>query len=481
MAKLGYFRLEHSSVNRAKSKTYPDRAYGDGYLSNKANYAANSNKCVWIHSVNMGVDRHEIRATIKANEASLSRKNAMLGDALIVSLPVEMSEEHRKQATEQFLWVITGEGRAKASAFYHNDHAHNPHIHAILIDRDDDGKPVLHLHSSRSVRASLGVERNSTTWLRQAWETECNAVLEEHGYEFRIDHRSNEELGLEAAGEHRGYTNDNQEALETPSVEASDVVDLKDIEAEDAHEGDEDMAVIQQERTADVNFAAHEIRRLHYTVTELNRLNDVKQRLQEANDRHKRAVELEERAKNAAAAHLSEKVMPAQQEAFQSAIALRSLSSANGHLKGFGISAFGFELKTKTRREAEQAQSRHAEAQHYVDYQERAQAEYSYASQLAHTTVLEAVLETATRQAQLRQMYGTDEEISQAEKMFDDTIISVIQDVPLEAALEAFERMELTEEEYITFLEQYGDDDALAEFMENRDKYVIKEVDDYEV
>ena len=33
MAKLGYFRLEHSSVNRARSKAFPNRAYGDGYAS----------------------------------------------------------------------------------------------------------------------------------------------------------------------------------------------------------------------------------------------------------------------------------------------------------------------------------------------------------------------------------------------------------------------------------------------------------------
>jgi len=429
----------------------------------------------------MGDDRHEIRATIKANEASLSRKNAMLGDALIVSLPVEMSEEHRQQATERFLWVVTGEGRAKASAFYHNDHPHNPHFHAILIDRDDDGKPVLHLHSSRSVRASLGVERNSTTWLRQAWETECNAVLEEHGYGFRIDHRSNEELGLEAAGEHRGYTNDNeQEAIETPSVEASDVSDLSDIEAEDAQQGDEDMALMQ-DRVPDVNFAAHKIRFLHSTVYEKNRLNDSRTRLHEAQERYDRALAAKERADLAASSHLHEKVLPAEQEAHQAERAYSSLTNAKGRLKGFGFAAFGFEWKTGTRKAAEHAQDRHAEAQHYVDYRKREQGEYNYAAQLAHTTMLEAVVEAATRQAELRHTYGTDAEIETAEKMFDDAIIGAIQDVPLEHALEAFERMEITEDEYINYLEQSGQDEALAQFMENRDKYVIVEVDDYEV
>jgi hypothetical protein len=56
----------------------------------------------------------------------------------------------------------------------------------------------------------------------------------------------------------------------------------------------------------------------------------------------------------------------------------------------------------------------------------------------------------------------------------------VVQSVSPEEALEAFETLELTEDEYEAYLEQSGNAEALEAFRENRDLYVVEDVQDYD-
>lgn len=497
MATQGYFRLEHSSVNRSRSKAFPNRAYGDGYLANKANYAANTNKCAWIRTINMGVTRDEVGNTIRQNEKELTRKNAVLGDALIVSLPVELSETHREEAALRYLWAITGEGRGKASAFYHTDHEHNPHLHIILIDRDvDTGKPVLKLHSNRTIRAKLGVTSNSTEWLRETWERECNSVLEEYGYDIRIDRRSNLERGLEAPGQHRGYDNDNHVRGVTKMIS-----EHSPEETEEAREGDTDMVgTIEREPDERVSLAANDIRLITVTRREQEYLKQARSRIEQAKAHYLSLVQKRDQAsfERDIYATSSAKLLDKAQETEHT---LQQYTRADGTLKGHGFKIGGFKLlgitipeqrfATQTRIEAEAAQAEYERinpAAEVVRDKLRAKEE-AISSLDAQATVAER--EAYMRHKELERIYCcthneavTEEEVQRildrADRTFQGTISKAARNVPLEAAREAFLSVETTEDEYEAYLIEAGHQDELRHFYENRAEYQIVEVPDEE-
>lgn len=206
-----YFRLEHSVANKSN--------YDSSYMAAHANYCANQNKCSRVIGINMPVNRYQIQGTLNHYAKSLTRKNANLFHKVLLSHPHQLSEAHRYQATRRFLMRVT-EGRSRAVAFFHDQESHNPHAHIMLLDTDvDTGRSVAQLSSNWARRRKAGLEPNPTEWLRKVWEEECSAVMEEHEYGLYLDRRSNLERGLEPAGEHRGYDNDNYEEAEPEITE----------------------------------------------------------------------------------------------------------------------------------------------------------------------------------------------------------------------------------------------------------------------
>lgn len=456
MAKTYTAFIKHTHIGKSsQAEPYTARAHSR-YIQRRSE--------THVVRVHLMPDSYKARQRWWYDHENGLRKNGRVVDKLTFSIPHEISQAHAEKILFGF-GLRLGQERCPFEFTLQGFESRNHHSHFMFVDRDyETGKRVFGT-----------TERNSSHQIKLEWEHYANSQFEELGYDVRV--KVHEGYELEA-------TNDNQEAFETPSVEASDVDNLPDIETspEDALTGDEDMAVIEMERTEHTSLVAHNIRFLHATVHEVNRLNDCKLRLEEAQERYERAVALKERADLAASSHLSKTLLPAQQKAYQAEAALSQLTTAKGKLKGFGISAFGFELKTHTRREAEAAQERSALAHQEAEYHGQVQSDYSHASDIANIAMLEAIVEAEARRASLRHLYGSDQEIAQAQKTFDATIIRLTEGLEPRHALEAFENMEITEEEYITYLKQTGNEKALAEFMENRDQYVVVEVNDgYEV
>lgn len=392
------------------------------------------------------------------------RKNGRVVDKLTFSIPHEISQAHAEKILFGF-GLRLGQERCPFEFTLQGFESRNHHSHFMFVDRDyETGKRVFGT-----------TERNSSHQIKLEWEYYANSQFEELGYDVRVKVHDGYELDA---------TNDNQEALETSSVAASDVDDLSDIETspEDTLTGDEGMAIIELEREENVSLVAHDIRLLRMTYLELNRLRDAKQRLHDAQERYTRAEALRVRAEQAASQHYADKLSPAEQKAFHARFLASQMTNERGKLKGFGVSLLGFQWKTQTRRIAEEAQHHHAQTEREVEHLKADQRDYNYAADTAHLAMIEAVQEQFHRHNALRALYGTDQEITEAENSFDRTIRKVISEVPPDYALEAFESMEITEDEYIEYLRQSGNEKALAEFMENRDKYVVMEVDDdYEV
>ncbi|TPL98335.1 MobA/MobL family protein [Mesorhizobium sp. B2-3-10] len=479
MAKQGYFRLEHSSVNRAEQ--------GGGYLAASANYAANDNKCGKIIHINMAADRYAIRDYIERHEEALARKNARLGDKILLSLPAEMSEEHREEAAERFLWAITGEGRSRAAAFYHTDKPHNPHYHVILLDRDiETGESVALMGASRTKRMKAGLEANATQWLRKVWEKECNDVLAEHGYDIRIDRRTNLERGLEPAGEHRGFDNDNELEPQQPEEELEAEPDVDTLPGEDEEPSEEEMAqaaLIDDGDEAEYTGTPHgyRVRKIFEVTTNLNYLRDSRTRLKEAEEKLERATKAREDAHLEASVHLVQ-TENAKQNAFQAEHDLKDHQTSRGRLKGFGVNILGFELKTQGRKEAEAASSRVERAKLAATILQRDQVAYEHTAAVAEAAEQAAEREAHLRRNELLDLFGNEQDMDRAEETFQNSIkrqlhklneLNLGQGVTAEEMVEALMSDEITFDEFRAYLVASGQEQMLAAYdlsVEQRSK-----------
>lgn len=412
-----------------------------------------------VYSERMPKQWHAVQRFLEDHENGL-RKNGRVLDKFIISIPHDISEVHASETLRRFGNRL-GMGRAPFLFSLQGFDTRNHHAHFIFIDRDPEtGKRVYGT-----------TERNSTHGIKLEWQHVANEAFEELGYDVRV--KVHEGYDLEAE-------NDNQaEADETPSVEASDVDDLSDIETspEDAQEGEKNMEVIEIERDEDVSLAGNDIRLLHCTVTELSRLRDARARLEEAQDRYSSLVQQRNDASLKASVYEAQ-TAPVLQAAHAAEERLIQHQKSNGKLKGFGVRLFGYDIKTRSRQAAEFAQAEHDRRQAAAKHVESTKKEYQYYVDHLSTEASEAERAAFMRRNELRATYGTDAEIEKAEQTFDATILKVIQSVPREEALEAFERLELTEEEYITYLEHSGNTEALEAFLGHRHQYVVMDVDD---
>ncbi|WP_020184561.1 MobA/MobL family protein [Methylopila sp. 73B] len=193
MPEKGYYWLDLSNINR--------RDHSPGTINAHAKYCARQSACDLIISVNLPQNRHALQRALRDYERHItatSRKDARLAYKVMVALPVQAPREAQVEATRRFIWSLSMQGRGRVAAFFHDLETANPHAHILFIDRDKDtGKSVAMLSAKAKERAAKGLEPNSTEWLRQLWELECNGVLAEQGLEVRIDRRSNLEQGLE--------------------------------------------------------------------------------------------------------------------------------------------------------------------------------------------------------------------------------------------------------------------------------------------
>lgn len=461
MAKSAYFRLEHSAVNRAR--------HGSGYLAAHANYAANTNKCAKVIHINGAEDRSNIRKLIYQHEASLTRKNARVADKILISLPVELTEEHRHEAVRRFLRSITFDGKTRAFAFYHNDHPHNPHAHIIFLDRDlSTGQPVAMMGANRQNRTKAGHEPNATEWLRKTWETDCNAVFSEFGYDLFIDRRRNLERGMEEPGKHRGWDaeNDNTQpiAQAEPPVAEQDVEpepepDNLPPEPEDACEGEPDMDYIAVGDVAPEDLSPAE------RIKVAREANYEARAIREAIERKEMAVRRYEAAKlvaqRAVEAFSSEGIRTmAAEQAYQNALnSYNATHQPNGKAKGFKLSLFGRTVwQTETSKAAEQAERRLFNAEYNYSFAKKDLEQADNYSKTEASRAQALFDEAQAYVARLEQTYGTDEEAQQAVAAYENTVKAHLKDMTAEEIMVMVDEGEITTAEAVEVLQIMGRD-----------------------
>ncbi len=444
MGHFGYFRLEHSSFNKDD--------WGYGRVAEAAHYGANQNKRGHVATVGIPLygTSHETRQAFLEVERLNARKNARLGDSLIVSFPKEVSEPHRLLMMERFLSKVTFEGRTYAQAWEHTDKPDNPHFHVVLIDRDRiTGKAVGKFGHSRSYRKKEGLEPNVTEWMRIQWEDTGNEIFGEHGYDLTFDRRSNFERGLEPAGEHRGYQNDNH------IVEADQMVsEPLPVETEDALEGEDQVTEIASGLIG--VDPVQSVKLLHTQVGRLEYLHRSQEKIKDAQERYEWLVA--ERLKvTAEAGNFELERLDIEQEEYRSIERLAEYQKPDGKLKGIAIGAFGFTLfRSKTRQQAETLQVKAHSAK--LDANAARYKRNAYESQIGQLSeqATQEERKAYTYRAELENLYGNDAEVAAAEAAITTGIKDTVVTVTLGEAVTAYGEGLITEDEYRTFLTEGG-------------------------
>ncbi|MCL1914351.1 MAG: MobA/MobL family protein, partial [Eubacteriaceae bacterium] len=127
------------------------------------------------------------RALWNAAEKAERARNARVGVALVIALPVEMGKGEWVRLVELHCKVYTSMGRC-ADIAIHDDGRGNPHAHVLLTSRSVEGG----LLAGPKPR-DWGDNSELVAW-RQAWERDCNAILDGRAH---VDHRSLKAQGLD--------------------------------------------------------------------------------------------------------------------------------------------------------------------------------------------------------------------------------------------------------------------------------------------
>ncbi|WP_322884190.1 MobA/MobL family protein [Sinorhizobium medicae] len=472
MVQFGYFRLEHSSFNRDE--------WGYGRVANAAHYGANQNKRGHVATVGIPLygTSHETRQAVLELEKLNTRKNARLGDTLIICFPKEVSESHRLLMMERFLSKVTFEGRTYAIAWEHTDKPDNPHFHVVLMDRDRiTGKSVGKFGHSRSYRKQHGLEPNVTDWMRMQWEDTGNELFKELGYELAFDRRSNLERGLDAPGEHRGHENDNtpdlkaepaveelEDLAERAALEALEALD-DDSATEEPHDGDEAMGKVTSDLVGVT--PAETIKFLHTQRAELAYIHQAKKSIQEARDRYDWLVSEREKI-SAEAGDYNQASLPTLISAHVAQERLSEHQTDTGELKGRSFGLFGLTVfRTAARKQAEVAQREARAAQLEANRVEHTRRSYEHKIGQISAQATKAEREAHSHCAVLDRLYGNDQMVKESEEQIGLGISEAVVMVTLEQAVMAYGEGEITEDEYRTFLIE-GGYEAELEFLEQQ-------------
>lgn len=179
--------------------------------ADQVRHAESTNMPAWVHA---GHER-EYWAAADANE----RANGVLYRSLEFALPVELDVEQQRELARGFIASIAmnEEGTLPCTWAIHSGHDTNPHVHAVVSERVNDGiarSPDLWFRRAKkdapekggALKADIGSRRRE--WLeatRALWTEHANQALAQAGKAERIDHRSYAELGSEKVpGVHLG-------------------------------------------------------------------------------------------------------------------------------------------------------------------------------------------------------------------------------------------------------------------------------------
>ncbi len=160
--------LKHSKLNRKTAP--PEHAW------NHASYITRWPECDYVMGINFSSQRSEFVRQAMKQAQGVTRKNGVLCEKIMVTLPRCLSRKERLKTVNRYIWALSGQGRGRVAACFHKGNSDtNPHVHIYWYDKDQNGKSVWGASN-----------KNSTIKLRQLWETTCNEMLQEFGHKQRI-------------------------------------------------------------------------------------------------------------------------------------------------------------------------------------------------------------------------------------------------------------------------------------------------------
>lgn len=213
-----------------------------------------------------------------AVEANETRKDAQLMREFVLALPVELTKEQNIDLVRDFVSRELSAHGIVADWAYH-DMEDNPHVHLMtslrpLTEEGFGAKrvPVLGedvevLRGSdgkiRYEQFTGGLERLRE--MRAAWAEIQNHHLAKHGHDVRVDHRSFEELGIDAVpSKHRGVAAENMDAR----GEVSELAEKAKLAARENYlrYAEDPSLILQKITTQKAVFTRHDIaREIHRT------------------------------------------------------------------------------------------------------------------------------------------------------------------------------------------------------------------------
>ncbi len=213
-----------------------------------------------------------------AVEANEGRKDAQLMREIVLALPVDLTTEQNIELVRDFVSRELSAHGIVADWAYH-DMADNPHVHLMtslrpLTDEGfgakrvpvlgDDGK-VLRGSDGKIRYEQFSGSQERLREMRAAWAETQNHHLAKHGHDIRVDHRSFEELGIDAVpSKHRGPASDNMDAR----GEVSELAEKAKLAARENYlrYADDPALILNKITTQKAVFTRHDIaREIHRT------------------------------------------------------------------------------------------------------------------------------------------------------------------------------------------------------------------------
>lgn len=145
------------------------------------------------HAPNWSQDRGKLW---NGAEAAEKRKNSVVAREVLVSLPHELSETQRKEATMTFAHDLSDRyGVAVDVAIHRPDRQgdqRNHHAHLMMTTRRLTANGFSEKTRELDDRKSGEIDK-----IRESWESHCNLALEKAGKDMRVDRRSLEARGIQ--------------------------------------------------------------------------------------------------------------------------------------------------------------------------------------------------------------------------------------------------------------------------------------------
>lgn len=453
--------IKHSFIGKSKqSQPYTAAAH--------VRYISRLSATNYRYAERMPVQWHAAQRFLNEREDSI-RKNGRVIDKLVISIPREMTMDQAVDAIRNFGFQLS-DGRAPFYFTIQDWDSHNPHCHFILVDADiETGKRVFKT-----------TDKDSSERIKELWEGVCNRELKALGIDASISFSEAAEKKAQRL-EEETYANDN-EAKSPPEIpdvesdsqagadmppdaplsafeeEAEELIHAEEeTYAEDALEGDEDMAEqpTVAQRVARVQSIRIEKERLAQLQTQRE---DYWRQFQDARVGAERASLL------VADAIVAKQFTNA--NVYQAELTLKQYQRENGKLRGWRIPIINWKSRTRVEAEQAEAQLRHAQFRHASKEKDYSEAEQQRGIQERRAFELER--KATQLEIQLR-VLGTDAELAEAEKLFEEQIrdeLWALQSEDLEAALE---RGEITEDQFKEILYLTGRHEELQELEEQNE------------